>query len=335
MAKSTTKTGKKDALIYVIAGEDEPLVNAQCRVLLDELIEPSQRAVGLFDANPKEVGICEVLDELRTLPFLSDKRVVLIRGADTFISNNREVLEGYFDNPCSTGILVLTVENWDERTRLAKKLPNVGKLIKVIQPKVWQLPGRLIQYAHEAHNKNLSKEAAGLLVELAGDELPQLYSEVDKLALYADKEKIIDVKHIEALIGHNRIYGAFSVIDACLQGDVPKGIGRLRNMFAEDRSTEYTVVGAFAYHFRRMFNAKILLEGGYSPFDIAKRLQVWGNREAFFTQVRKISLEQIGSALQKLAAIDYAIKTGQTKAEVAIEQLVLELSYPQEKDKPA
>jgi DNA polymerase III delta subunit len=37
-------------------------------------------------------------------------------------------------------------------------------------------------------------------------------------------------------------------------------------------------------------------------------------------------LKQIGSILQQLAATDYAVKTGQAKAEVAAEQLVLRLA---------
>jgi DNA polymerase-3 subunit delta len=326
MTKSDTKTKKKNELIYVIAGEDESLVNLNCQQLLDKLIEPSQRATGLFDADPNRVSISEILDELRTAPFLSDKRIVLIKRADKFISNNRDLLEKYFDNPSPTGILILTVNSWDARTKLAKKLANSGKLITVTQPKGQQLQRCLIDYARQAHDKKLTQNAAEILVEFAGDELPRLYSEVDKLAIFADAEKVVDVSHIESLIGHNRIYGAFAVIDACLAGDAAGAISRLRNMFAEDRSAEYTVVGAFAFHFRRMFNAKVLLKEGHNPYEIAGKLRIWGNKDGFFTMLGRMSLEQIGAALQKLAAIDYAIKTGQTKAEVAIEQLVLELN---------
>jgi DNA polymerase-3 subunit delta len=184
----------------------------------------------------------------------------------------------------------------------------------------------LIDYAQQAYGKKLTQDAAEILVEFAGDELPRLYSEVDKLAIFADAEKVIDVQHIESLVGHNRIYGAFAVIDACLAGNVAQAMERLRNMFAEDKSAEYTVVGAFAFHLRRMFGAKALLEKGLSASDIVERLRIRGNRDGFFSQVRKMSLKQIGSAIQNLAAIDYAIKTGQTKAEVAIEQLVIRLA---------
>ncbi|MGA1980774.1 MAG: DNA polymerase III subunit delta [Sedimentisphaerales bacterium] len=326
MAKSKSESRKRNEPIYVIAGKEKSLVDAECEKLVEKLLEPQQRATGLFNADAAEVSAAQVLDELRTLPFLTERRVVLVKDGDKFVSENRELLERYFDNPCPTGILILTVSSWSPQTRLAKKLPSVGKLIGVLQPKRGQLPQRLIQYAKDAHGKNLAVAAAELLIELAGDELVRLYSEVDKLALFAHSEKSITEQHIESLIGHNRIFNAFAVIDAVIAGSVAQAIYRLRTMFAEDKTAEYTVVGAFAFHFRRMFGAKVLLEKGVGSNEVANRLRIWGNKDSFFAQLRKISLKQIGDILQQLAATDYAIKTGLAKAEVAAEQLVLRLA---------
>jgi len=321
----TDKTKKLESVV-VLEGKEASLVDSQCDKLLDKLIAPQDRATGLFKADPAEVTISQVLDELRTLPFLTDKRVVLVKGADKFISANRPVLQKYFDNPSPTGILVVTVNKWDARTKLAKKLPAIGRLIKVTQPKRGQLPQRLMQYSRDAYGKNLGRDASFLLVELAGESLPRLYSEVDKLALLADNEKSITSTHVEALVGHNRLFNAFNVIDACLAGNCGQAVARLRRMFAEDRSTEFTAVGAFAFHFRRMFNAKALLEKGIAPGQVAKQLGIWHNSDGFFSQVRRMSLKKIGGFLQGLGEMDYAIKTGRTKAQVAIERLVLRLA---------
>ena len=313
-------------LIYVIAGKDDSLVGAQSGELLDKLLEPSQRTTGLLNIEGDSAVASDVLDELRTAPFLTDMRVVLIRQADDFVSNNRPLLEKYFDHPCSTGRLILTVRSWDSRTKLAKKLPKVGKLISITEPKRWELPQRLVAYASDAYDKRLSRDAAELLVELTGDDLTRLYSEVDKLALFADAEKVITAKHIESLVGHNRLFNAFSVIDAMIAGDVGVAVQRLRGMFADDKSAEYTVVGAFAFHFRRLFNAKALLDKGVRRGEIEKRLRIWGNKDGFFAQLRGMSLKQIGTCLQHLAETDYAVKTGRTKAPVAMEQFVLQLT---------
>ncbi len=317
---------KEHKLIYVIAGKDNSLVNAQCQQIVEGLLKQEQRATGLFSIEPSETSITEVLDELRTTPFLSDKRVVLVKNADRFISDNRQLLEKYFDNPCSTGILILAVNSWSAQTKLAKKLPKVGELVSVKQPQPWRLPARLIEYARDAHNKQLTKQAAELLVELSGDELVRLYTEIDKLATFTDDQKTITVEHIEKLIGHNRLFNAFAVIDSCLTGNASHAVERLRKMFAEDRTAEYTVVGAFAFHLRRMFKAKALLEDNLSLSEIIGKLRIWSNKDELFAQLRKVTLKQIGENLQRLAEIDFEIKTGRTNAKVAMEQLVLKLA---------
>ncbi len=313
-------------LIYVIAGKEQSLVGTQCRELVDKLLEPSQRTTGLFDTEAGSVTASEVLDDLRTLPFLTDKRVVLVRDADDFVSKNRSLLEKYFDNPCPTGRLILVVRTWNGSTKLAKKLPNVGKLISVAQPSRRELPQRVIDYANDAHGKKITYTTVQLLIELTGDDLTRLYSEIDKLALYADADKVIAPRHIEALIGHNRLFNAFAVIDAVIAGNPGAAVERLRGMFAQDKSAEYTVVGAFAFHFRRMFNAKVLLDKGTPRRQIETSLRIWGKTDSFFAQLRQMSLKQIGQYLQQLAETDYEIKTGRAKAKVAMEQLVLQLS---------
>ena len=312
--------------IYIIAGKDESLVGAKCQELLGHLLDPQQRMTALLSASGDEVSISDVLDELRTAPFLADKRVVVVKGADEFISKHRPILERYFEKPAPTGILVMTVSTWNANTKLAKKLPDVGKLIEIIQPKRATLPGLLTQYAAEKHKVKINRDAAEVLIELAGEELAQLYNEIDKLTLFARGEKTITLQHVESLIGHHRVYDAFEVIDAMVAGDTGQAVKRLRNMFEEDKDAEYSAVGAFAFHVRRMFQAKAMLEKRTNPGEIISRLRIWSNKDRFLAQIQRLSLPQIATLLDELAAIDYATKTGQAQAPVAIEQLVLKLA---------
>lgn len=326
--QSKTKHKSEHAPIYVLHGKDESLVGAEAQSLLDDLIEPAQRITGLLDVNGPDVSLPEVLDELRTLPFLAERRVVVIRKADDFISKdrNRQLLENYFDAPCPSGVLILIVRTWASNTRLARKLKKVGTLITIAQPKGRELFGRLTAYAGDAHGMRLMRDTAELLIDLTGNDLTRLYSEIDKLALFAQGEKAITPQHAEALIGHNRVFGAFEVIDAMIAANPAVAVDRLRRMFADDKSTEYTVVGAFAFHLRRMFQAKVMLDKGTARGRIESVLRIWSNKERFFAQISQMPLKRIGEYLKRLGQTDYAIKTGRTKAPVAMEQLVLELS---------
>ena len=222
----------------------------------------------------------------------------------------------------------MTVSKWPSNTRLAKKLNSVGKLIKVNQMTTWQLPGYAAAYAKEKYAKAVTKPAAELLVELVGDDPGRLCSEVDKLALYTEGTKTIRPEHVESLTGHNRMFNAFTVIDSVMEADVATAVERLRNMFTMERASEYTVVGALAWHFRRLFKAKALLQKGVDKNQAAKSVGVFRDwqKSKFTKQLDMMTLEQIGWALAELANIDYLTKTGQRQIQVVIEELVVELS---------
>jgi DNA polymerase-3 subunit delta len=250
---------------------------------------------------------------------------VAIRGADGFVSKHRDILEKYFEKPAATGILVLTVSSWDARTRLAKMLPKIGKLIPLETPPRWKLPEHLVQHVAGKHKIRLNKDAAEMLVELIGEELPQLYNEVEKLVLFTRGEAAIRIDHVEALTGHHRIYDAFEVIDAMIGGHVGQAVSRLRNMFEEDKAP--SIAGAFAFHLRRMFQAKVLLEKRTGTDAIAKQLRIWGNKDRFFAQLQRISLVQIAAFLEEQPP-STTPPNRQGQAPVLIEQLVPKLPAP-------
>ena len=324
MAKKT-KASEDVKPVYVICGKDEYLVGNSCKELLDRLLPEDQRAMSLYQPDANQANITTVLDELRTLPFLAERRVVLIKKAGPFVTAYRENIEKYLDDPATKGVLILTLDSWPKTTRLAKKLPKVGQLIEIGPLKPWEMPRFIADHIKQKFDKSISKDTAQLLVELAGDDPGRLSSEAEKLCMYVGEKKQIASADVEALIGHNRMFNAFAVIDAVTIGDTTSAVQRLRNMFDSDKSTEFTVVGAFAYHFRRMFKAKALIEKGVNRQQAARQAGIWSNADAFFRQLGRMSLDRIGAIMSELARIDHAMKTGATTARVAIERLVIRL----------
>lgn len=312
--------------IYVISGKDDYLLSTATESLLDRLLSPDQRPMALYQPSADSADIADVLDELRTVPFLADRRVVLIRQAGSFISSNRDALEKYFESPSATGVLVLTVDSFPSATRLAKKLPSVGEHIDTGNLKPYQLPNFIADHLSRKYDKSISNSNARLLVELVGDDPGKLVGEAEKLAIYIGSKKAVNAQDIEQLIGHNRMFDAFAVIDSVTSGDTAGAIKRLRNMFASDSSAEYTVVGAFAYHFRKLFTAKSLLQKGLRRDQVLKQAKVWSNSDAFFRQLEGLSLNLVASMLCRLAEIDFRSKTSSVSTKDAIERLIIDFT---------
>jgi DNA polymerase-3 subunit delta len=317
---------------YVIFGEDPFLVSKECEKLVDSLLDDEQRAMALYEARAENAQIADVLDELRTLPFLAPKRVVLIKGAEPFVKANAAHLETYLDDPSPSGVLILTVTSWDKRLRLHKKVQQAGTLIELKKMYSNQMPAYITAYAQETYGIRLDNQCSRLLVELVGDDPGRLCREMDKLVVFVAPRKTITHQDIEQSVGKNRMFDAFGVIDAINAGQIAPALDRLRNMFQADKSSEYTIVGAFGFHFRRLFRVKALIEKGTPPQQAAMKSGVLGfHQKAFLQQVSCMTLPQIAKIMAELGQIDFGLKTGQTTASVAMERLITNLFLMQKK----
>jgi DNA polymerase-3 subunit delta len=203
-------------------------------------------------------------------------------------------------------------------------LPKAGELIEVGEIKSRELVSYITDYASE-QGKNLSYNAAQMLIEFAGQEPGILRNEIDKLAVYVNSAKNITEKHIMEIVGRNRAFGAFEVIDSMMEANAGKALEQLRVMFESDKDAEYTIIGAFAWHFRKMFSAAALLQKGERADMVARKLRIF-NQQEFFGILKKTGLKRIGDCLRQLAEFDYQIKTGKATAQTAIESMIVQFA---------
>src|SRR5262249_28411315 len=137
---------------------------------------------GLSTHEGDKAAFAAVHDDLATLPFLSPLRLVMVEGADTFVSRHRAHLGKYVNQPAATGVLVLEVKSWPATTRLAKLVASEATL-SCKAPPAYKLPAWCIQWAASKHGKQLAQAAANLLVDLIGTDMGQLDQELTKLAI--------------------------------------------------------------------------------------------------------------------------------------------------------
>jgi DNA polymerase-3 subunit delta len=330
-AKSKTQS-KDDTIcpIYVVYGKDRRRVMDTTETITKKILGDADPQLALSQREGKDLELADVLDELRTLPFLSPCRLIVVKDADPFISTYRQELESYLEAPSSTGILVLLPESFPGNTRLAKKAAQVGQVLSCEPIKPRELPGYLTGYAKDQHNLRLNRDAAELLIELAGDDSGVLSCEIDKLAAYVtgpeNRKSQITLQEVQAVVGQNRLYNVFNVIDALTEGKTSQALTLLNQMLSQDRDAQFTAVGAFAWHFRRLYQARLLMDKRVGDTEIIRQVRIWSNQNQFIRQVKQYRIEKIGSILKQLMRIDHASKSGGGTVRMGLEKLILEFS---------
>jgi DNA polymerase-3 subunit delta len=278
--------------IYVLHG-DEDFLKREVLAALQALVlgEPAD-PFGLSAHAGDRAVFAAVHDELQTLPFLGPRRLVVVEGADVFVTRYRTSLEKYFAKPAPAGVLVLEVRSWPSNTRLAKLLESAATIAcKALAAQ--RIPEWCVQRAGSAHGKQLSSSAAQLLVDLTGPDLGQLDQELAKLAVYAGEAARIDTGDVDRLVGNSRAESTWKVFDA-LAGSRPGEALAVLDRVLDQGEEPLKVLGAFSMQLRRLVQAyrltqqgrplpAALAEAGVPPFAVRgceQQLRHLGRRRA-------------------------------------------------------
>jgi len=235
--------------LYVLHG-DEDFLKRQAMAKLRRMVFAGD-ADSVPSAYPGDrAEFAEVFDELETVGFFTSRRMVVVEGADPFVTKYRAQLEKKVASLASKSVLVLDVKTWPANTRLAKLVPGPATIVCKAPPP-FKVAEWCQQWALSRQQKQLAKPAASLLVDLVGPDMGLLDQEIEKLSLYVGTRARIDVKDVDALVGHSRDENVWKIIDAIVEGKVAQAMTSLERLF-EHGEEPIAVAGAFNSQLRKL-----------------------------------------------------------------------------------
>lgn len=233
------------------------------RVLGDE----EDQALGLTRFEGKSVDLQTVCDELFTVSMWGDARLVAVDDADTFITQNRAALERFLEHPPKRSVFVLLVKSWPKNTRLAKLVGKIGLDIECGELQGAALTKWLVELCRDQHGKQLGRDAASLMIELAGSELGLLTQEVEKLVAYVGDRGKIEVDDVESLVGGWRAETTWVLVNAVRDGDLPSALVNLDKLLNSGEAPQ-RILGGINFVFRKLAIATELARQG-APLNTA------------------------------------------------------------------
>src|SRR5262249_30790056 len=120
--------------IYAVVGDDPYLRREVLEAIAARVFGGPADDLGVTRFPGDTASLADVLDEVRTLPFLVKRRIVIVEDADKFVTAHRKELEGYAERPSREGILILAVKSLPSSTRLAKLVDKSGLVIDCKNP---------------------------------------------------------------------------------------------------------------------------------------------------------------------------------------------------------
>jgi DNA polymerase-3 subunit delta len=230
--------------VCVVFG-DEPFLRRQALRAIRRAVlggDEGEFSLSTFDGATAELA--HVLAELATVPmFGPGQRLVVVEGADDFVSRYRAELEDYviqhsaFSIQHSTGgVLTLDIKTFPANTRLYKAVVAEGLAIDCKCPATTGVVRWLGNWAQQAHGVQVSQAAAEMLLEMIGPELGLLDQELAKLALLVESGKKITPEMVGRMAGGWRARTAWEMLDAALAGQTRQAITQLDRLLAAGES---------------------------------------------------------------------------------------------------
>ncbi|WP_240613549.1 DNA polymerase III subunit delta [Pueribacillus theae] len=323
----------KDFPLYLLYGSERFLIDEATHEIVKSTLDEDTYDFNLAIYDMGEVAIEEAIDDAETLPFLADKRVVVIKNPlfltsekQKNIEHNVKKLEEYIKNPSPHSIVIFEApyEKLDERKKIVKELKKSAKVISAVPLKGKALIEWLKKEASELHF-SIDDDALKKLVLLAGTELRKLKNEMAKLALYIEEGESVTEEMIDRLVARTLEDNVFVLVDHVVNQRMEKAFQTLYDLF-EQKEEPIKLVGLLARQFRIIYQVKELSRRGYSQKQMASflKLHPYAVQQAI-RQGKNFSEAECFRLIDKLAEADYQMKSGKFEKHLLLELLFAEI----------
>jgi DNA polymerase III subunit delta len=326
---------KASPRFYILHGPDEFTMSQTIDKMRSDMHKVDAAGLNLMDMDGTSANAAEVLSAVSAMPFLADRRLVIVRGMLTHLSRKGAGETGKKQRER----LADELPHLPDYARLVfaepKLLPKNSKLLKLGENdpggyvKAFNAPKNLTQWlmsrAKRDYDAELEPLAAQALASVVGDDLRRADNELVKLVSYADGAAI-DEATVALLTPYTSETVVWAMLDEMAAGRGARAMTMLHGLLDQPNEDGFRLWALFVRQFRLMLLAKEHLETGGGG-SLAEAL---GMRDFQVKnlprQVRPFSLEQLEGVYRKIREYDEAIKTGKMDIKLALDVLLVTIA---------
>ncbi|MCU5746404.1 DNA polymerase III subunit delta [Staphylococcus sp. SQ8-PEA] len=320
--------------IYAIYGEVPELIEKKCDDLIAQYLNEPKNEFNFIRFNLYETDLNQIIEETLTMPFLSDKKVVLVQNAFVFTGErppkdaqvDNEALIKFLEQYESETLLIFEVQNakLDERKKVVKTLKKFANLKKVEQMSEEDMKQWIKRTLNEDY-KDIKEDALNLLIELTGINFNIIKRELEKLKLFLGDRTTINKIDVQEIVNRSLEQNVFLLTDLIQKGKKREAINLVRDLIAL-KEEPIKLLALITSNYRLYYQSKILNNKGYSSNQIAKTVNAHPYRvKLALQQARYYQLNQLLNIIDNCAEADYNLKSSYMERLLILELFILSL----------
>jgi DNA polymerase-3 subunit delta len=332
--------GKPVAAILLL-GEEVYLRDVCREQLIEKFVPEAARtwAVSRYSAERGETQAA--LEQAQTMAMLSPQQVVFLENAEAIEKlgeKNRDdavaQLSAYLEDPAPFTVLVVEATALDQRMKLGKMLAERALVVECgLGDNAGERQAAAVGLARaigKEQGVEFEKGAAEDLAEFVAADLMRLKTEIDKLATYAAKKRIIARADVSALVISEKTTTVWELADLLASRQSKKALEFLDRLL-RDGEEPIQMLGAMAWMYRKLIEASEV-KGVTNGWQAARALGMRAEQaELALQNARKISKPRLLAGLHALRNADDQLKGSGAEPRTVMEFLVAQLTTAEAK----
>jgi DNA polymerase-3 subunit delta len=324
-------------MFYVFHGNDTFSCAEELRALIAKMDDPVMASLNTTHLDGRTVTLKELIHHCDTIPFLSDRRLVIVKGLLTRLAGKAksgteasllsELVDYMPTMPSTTRLILIEDRELSKRHPvLALAQQSDSGYTKAFISRTGPALTRWVQKRASQAGGEIDRHTAELLCAFVGNDLHQLDQEIQKLAAYTDGQRPITEQDMQLLTPHMREANIFNMVDALGRRD-SKTASRIYHQLLDAGAHPLALLSMIARQFRLMIQIKELAPQLLTPEAIARKIkQNPYPVKKVLSQSRNYMMEQLHVIYHQLLDTDVGIKTGRIEPMLALDMLIAGLS---------
>lgn len=305
--------------INLLYGEEGYLKKQYAHRLRSALTKGDEMNTHFYEG--KDVPVGEIIDLAETMPFLADRRVILLSDTGLFKSGGEKLAE-YLCAPNSTTFFVFTESEVDKRSKLFKTVSSKGCAVEFTAPDETTLK-QWIASVLAKEGKKITDRTAHLLLTKTGTDMQNIRMELEKLISYCMDRDVITDADVETVCTTRITDRIFDMMEAVARHQTDRALDLYYDLLAL-KIAPLHVLTMIARQYNHLLQTKEMKFRGIKDRDIASKLGVPPFAVGkYASQASLYKSSELKKALEACVDSDYRVKTGQLNDRMAVELLIL------------
>ncbi|UCD54762.1 MAG: DNA polymerase III subunit delta [Candidatus Omnitrophota bacterium] len=240
---------------YLLTGPEEYLKHQFVEKLKKSILNNDKNLTLDFEIfRGGEKDFTRISDSFNTIPFTSNKRLVVIKDIDRLRLKEKKLILKYLKSPVDSTVLVLESSS-DNFDKPLKEIAGFTKLVRCNRLKDRERDW-WIKKEFAGRGKKISPALASLVRELLGDDLFLLKNEIEKIASFLGDENEVTERHIETVLGKVAKKSAFDLVNFILENRPDKALYLVDSLLVKEKP--HQILNLLAWQFRKNRNSRAL-----------------------------------------------------------------------------